>query len=560
MTSSFIPFPEQEKCIKDSIQLLTYGGYNTIFNKAIMGSGKTGVTMMTAKRMGAKLGIICPKLVVNVWIESMNKFKEFAGLIEFVESYETFKSTRTPRYVTLDNGRVIANESLQKLIRKKDMIFVLDEVQKAKNEGTDTAQSLFALTELLQDEGRGKVIILSGTPMDFKRCSVAMLKYLDTYQSRDIVTYRPLELKGIYEVIEFLRDIIGVDKKIINELMVRLKGIKKKEQIIDISYDILSNYVLPKVSVFIDVKFKMRIEKKFFKLTDSEYKEYMELVEDIQNSDPFGSGKYSMTTCLRVAEEWKSTKIFVRVCDELLKQKKNSKCVLGFSFTDSIDLAFKMLSGMGYAPLVISGEVKSEKTRTSYIKMFQEQNLKYRIMILQTDSGGAGISLDDTTGDYPRFMLLSPSSMKYLNILQSMFRIARITTKSLPEVYIVYGYGVKNRQENISNIKKILLSDLTLKMKSLGFTNQTLEDRIDKIFLTSDTLDEEKKKIISLLNDGEYSMQDALKVRIILDDEMIVKELKVMQNWYDKNKILDDILRYEGLTTYINDMKETIEK
>ena len=59
---------------------------------------------------------------------------------------------------------------------------------------------------------------------------------------------------------------------------------------------------------------------------------------------------------------------------------------------------------------------------------------------MNTAVGGVGISLHDTVGNAPRFMLISPSH-KLLEIIQAASRIYRDGTMSNAYVRVFYGKG-----------------------------------------------------------------------------------------------------------------------
>jgi hypothetical protein len=110
-----------------------------------------------------------------------------------------------------------------------------------------------------------------------------------------------------------------------------------------------------------------------------------------------------------------------------------------------------------FLTLILNGEIPPKK-RGIIVQAFNE-NPNQRVLIMNTAVGGVGISLHDTRGDSPRFMLISPS-YKLLEVTQAAGRIYRDGTSSDAVVRMFYGDGIAQSETGIltamANKTKIL--------------------------------------------------------------------------------------------------------
>lgn len=130
--------------------------------------------------------------------------------------------------------------------------------------------------------------------------------------------------------------------------------------------------------------------------------------------------------------------LMIRLAQEHLAQYARCKVVLFFNFLDSINRAMEALAE--FAPLRFVGEISSDAARERLTAKFRENSLEHRVFIATISAGGIGIDLDDKFGDMPRFSFISPNFM-FINVVQSVGRIDRMDTQSVPTARIVYAAG-----------------------------------------------------------------------------------------------------------------------
>jgi SNF2 family DNA or RNA helicase len=184
-----------------------------------------------------------------------------------------------------------------------------------------------------------------------------------------------------------------------------------------------------------------------------------------------------------------SVAVFVNFTETLktLKQELNTSCV------------------------IYGQQTTTERDRS--IRMFNED--KERVIICNIRSGGVGISLHDTKGDFPRISLISPS-WSAQDILQVLGRIHRANGKTPVIQRILFCSGtVEERisfsmKEKIVNIAQLNDGDL-LSHEIEGLTkNETKEEISDlgKMFLKMETLEARKKRLQEELKDVDKEINE----------------------------------------------------
>lgn len=138
-----------------------------------------------------------------------------------------------------------------------------------------------------------------------------------------------------------------------------------------------------------------------------------------------------LTAILRARQEIELVKVplFLEMIEEGLE---NGMSVVVFcNFTETIHALAERLN----TQCIVNGEAKYEKLRQQNIDNFQ--NDKERVILVNIAAGGAGLSLHDVTGNYPRLSIISPSYSAVL-MRQSTGRVWRDSAKSKSIQKIVF--------------------------------------------------------------------------------------------------------------------------
>lgn len=129
---------------------------------------------------------------------------------------------------------------------------------------------------------------------------------------------------------------------------------------------------------------------------------------------------------------------------QILTDDPTSKVIFCVNYTQSItDIASLMVM---YSPLILNSKIPGKK-RKPIIAAFND-NPMYRVLIMNLDVGGVGISLYDTRGNSPRYMLMSPG-YKLLSHTQAAARIYGPDARSTATVRMFYGKGTGELETKI---------------------------------------------------------------------------------------------------------------
>jgi hypothetical protein len=152
--------------------------------------------------------------------------------------------------------------------------------------------------------------------------------------------------------------------------------------------------------------------------------------------------------------------ILIRLAKEKLNESPNNKVIIYISFIETFS---QLAAGLvEYQPMIINGQTSDDKARGSIIDKFQNSP-SHRLLIVSLQSMSESGSFCDKYGNYPRFMFIVPSH-EFLTLLQAIYRIYRIGTKSDATVRFIYS--------------KQSLVELSL-LNAIAKKKATLEDIID---------------------------------------------------------------------------------
>ena len=200
---------------------------------------------------------------------------------------------------------------------------------------------------------------------------------------------------------------------------------------------------------------------KIYSEMESELKKLRNKVKKERNTN-------HLTAILRARQEIELVKVplFLEMIEEGLE---NGMSVAVFcNFTETIHALAERLN----TQCIVNGETKYAKARQQNIDDFQ--NDKERVILINIAAGGAGLSLHDVTGKYPRLAIIAPSYSAVL-MRQSTGRVWRDSAKSKSVQKIVFVAKTVEEQVCESVNKKLenmdLLNDGDLKYDETSNSN-----------------------------------------------------------------------------------------
>lgn len=451
---------------------------------SVMGSGKTFTSSYIAKYFKfTNVVIVCPVSVQDTWYNMKLNYK--LPIFRLL-SYETLRGNTETE---LKHGLLIRNSEdnfsatplLEDLI-KTGTLFIFDEFQKTKNITFNhyAIQTIIWSIENYKNSDnkstKSRILLLSGTPFDKKKQVVDFLRMVGVIRHRNLydkLLNKRINIQGfgLEQLIHFCLKIdYNATVNIINTINF---STNEAHNICFILYTkiiqkhLTSTMSSPVISVDIDIK------NGYYNISSERTMQYKQILDYLLSENDFRLSKFN--NYLYTIEHIK-IEIFVRETYNILNSIKNAKVVIFFNFKNTLKIVSSLLSS--FNPLVLEGDIL-KKDRIDIIKQFQEKNTKHRLLLSNLVVGSLGIDLDDTEGNFPRYVFISPN-FNSMAIHQATHRFYRTNTKSTPHIRIVYIQNEK-REDIILNIldnKKTVLKETLQQQLNVIFPGEYEEEII----------------------------------------------------------------------------------
>jgi superfamily II DNA or RNA helicase len=413
--------------------LTTYGA---ALDGSDTGAGKTYAAVGVARDLGMKIAVVCPKAVMYSWDKVIHK--HFKMKAEFILNYE---SVKTGKYKDIGVWKPISKTSNREYFQwnvPKDTLIIFDESHRLKGHGTINSEIAIAAKK----QGY-KILCCSATN-----------------------AINPIELKtvgfitGIYKSgkwTQFLRDHgceqgrfgweFSGDKDVLRKLHADLfleRGVRIRREDIEGFPDsevIAEAYNIDEQS-----------EKELKKIYEEMDRELTYLKAVCKNTKEYKLN--AMTIMLRARQQAEIIKVplFVEMAEDAVEAGMSVALFVNFSET------VRALSKRLDTNCVVWGENKGNE-RDNNIAAFQSD--KKRVIIINIKAGGAGLSLHDLNGNYPRISIISPSPSA-VDLRQALGRVWRDggKTKSLQKIVFV-----------ANTVEEEVCEKVKLKLQSLDTIN-----------------------------------------------------------------------------------------
>lgn len=147
---------------------------------------------------------------------------------------------------------------------------------------------------------------------------------------------------------------------------------------------------------------------------------------------------------------------FAKYAIMALLDNPNGKVVIMCNYINTISKLKEIMKD--FEPMVIQGDV-DPSLREKYKNFFQAYDNRHRLLIANISIVSQGINLDDTHGDFPRTLLVSPS-YKLIQLHQATGRVMRAGTKSVPNINFIY---IKDYEREINLLQSLYKKSAVLK-------------------------------------------------------------------------------------------------
>ena len=414
------------------------------------GTGKTFVSTMLCKELGLIPWVICPKSVVASWndVIKKGKIKKF-----YIITYEQLMLS-----VDLIEKKTILgsdeydwkfeSNSIFKDKQKEKYLFIYDEAHKCKNIKTINSKILVSLSKY-----HVKILLLSATIIDKPLYFIPFGIVLKLY-------------KTIQEGMDWMAKLLSTQIKKTSNAMLPMHKVLFDEYAsrmrINETIDVFKDNKI--IFEGIQMENYWEIEKKYDKInkiletnkknkTKSKIKQNNINTDEI-DTDEIDTGEIDNLTknkqsggiakIQKIRQEIELLRIDT-ICKLTLKYLIQGKSIAIFvNFTQTIiELSSKLNS-----KCIIWGS-QNLKERIKAIDDFCSD--KSRIIICNIASGGCGISLHDTLGQFPRVSIISPT-WSAQDLIQVLGRIHRAMGKTDCEQLIIFCKGTI--EESVGNIIK----------------------------------------------------------------------------------------------------------
>jgi superfamily II DNA or RNA helicase len=396
------------------------------------GAGKTYTAVGVARELGMKIAVVCPKAVIYSWNKVIKD--HFKMNPEFVLNYE---SVKTGKYKDIGVWKKISRTSNREYFHwnvHKNTLIIFDESHRLKGHGTQNSEIA------MQAKKQGyKILCCSATnainPIELK--TVGFITNL--YKSGKWTTF--LREHGC-EQGRFGWEFNG-DKDVLRKLHADMfldRGVRVRRE------DIKG---FPDCDVMAEAyNIDDQSEKELKKIYEEMNRELTTLRAVCKNTKEYKLN--AMTIMLRARQQAELIKVplFVEMTEEAIE---NGMSVVVFvNFSETVRALSKRLD----TNCVVWGENKGNE-RDNNIAAFQAD--KKRVIIVNVKAGGAGLSLHDLNGNYPRMALISPTPSA-VDLRQALGRVWREggKTKALQKVVFV----ANTIEEEVCEKVKIKLNSL----------------------------------------------------------------------------------------------------
>lgn len=396
------------------------------------GAGKTYTAVGVARELGMEIAVVCPKAVIASWNKVIKN--HFGMKPVFVLNYE---SVKTGKYKEIGTWKKISRTSNREVFTwniPKNTLLVFDESHRLKGHGTQNSEIAIAAKK----QGY-KILCCSATN-----------------------AINPIELKtvgfitGIYKSgkwTQFLREHgceqgrfgweFSGDKDVLKKLHADLfldRGVRMRRE--DIKGFPDSEVIAEAYNI------DEQSEKELKKIYAEMDKELKYLQAQCKNTKEYQVN--AMVIMLRARQNAEIIKVplFVEMAEDAIENGMSVALFVNFSET------VRALSKRLETNCVVWGENKGNE-REKHIADFQAD--KKRVIIVNIKAGGAGLSLHDLNGNYPRISLISPTPSA-VDLRQALGRVWRDggKTKSLQKII----FAANTVEEEVCEKVKLKLNSL----------------------------------------------------------------------------------------------------
>ncbi len=417
------------------------------------GTGKTYTACGVARELDLNICVVCPKAVIKTWNRVVKQhFKlgsKFIGVINYEKLTRGRKDSPIASYILHRHKK---RPTFEWKIPKKTLL-IWDESHKLKNWKTKNSKTCQTAIK-----AGFPMLFCSATnatnPLEMRAVGLA-IKLYDNAKSYYAWAYENGVYKGNWGL-EF-----NDDPKILKHLhhqIFQQRGVRLRR-------DEIPNF--PKCEVIAET-YNMDDEDAL-KINEvhAEMERELAILNKIEKGDQKRADQQNrelqkVTIQLRARQRIELIKVplFVEMIEDALND--GFSVALFVNFTDTLTAVANRLN----TTCIFDGKTP-DKVRDRNVELFQED--KERVILVNVQSGGAGLSLHDLNGKYPRMSIVSPT-FNPVHMRQALGRIWRddAKTKSIQRIVCVANTVEEsvcsNVQQKLDNLDTLNDGDLAYSM------------------------------------------------------------------------------------------------
>ena len=420
-----------------------------------LGVGKTYTACGVARDLDYNICVVCPKAVMVSWKRVIKDHFKMSDKLVGIINYELLiRGKKDSEIASFVKDRKTQREVFTWNLPKKTLI-VWDEAQKLKNWKTKNSKTCMAALK----QGY-KMLFCSATmatnPLELRTVGTSLKLFKGAKQYYDWA-YAHGVVKGNFGLM-FDKDDKANDKFLqkLNKDIFGKRGVR-------LCRDTIPNF--PQSEIIADCYNMDEQDILTINQINDEMAKELKALDKRAKKD----SDSPLTIIIRARQKTELVKVplFIDMIEEGLEQ--GMSVVLFVNFTETISAISSRLN----TKCIFDGKVP-DKVRQQNVDDFQAD--KERVVLVNIQSGGAGLSLHDINGKYPRLSLISPS-YSAVCMRQATGRVWRENAKS-------------------KSIQKIV------------FVADTVEEQVCKSV-------QAKLNNLDILNDGDLSYYDRKKDEII---------------------------------------------
>lgn len=401
-----------------------------------LGVGKTYTACGVVRELGYNICVVCPKAVMVSWKRVIeNHFKmgdKLVGIINYELLIRGKKDSEIASFVR--NRKTQRDEFTWKL--PKNTLIVWDESQKLKNWKTKNSKTCIAALK----QGY-KMLFCSATmatnPLELRTVGTTLKLFKGAKQYYDWA-YAHGVVKGAFGLM------FDKDDPSNSKFLKKLNGDIFGKRGVRLCRDTIPNF--PQSEIIADCYNMDEQDTQTINQIDEEMEKELKSLAKREKKDK----ESQLTIILRAREKTELIKIPL-IVDMVNEGIENGMSVVVFlNFTNSINALSERLG----TKCIFDGKT-TDAVRQKHVDDFQAD--KERVIIVNAQSGGAGLTLGDVTGKYPRLSLISPSYSAVV-MRQCTGRVWRDSSKSKSIQKLLFVAGTI--EEEVCNSVKQKLNNL----------------------------------------------------------------------------------------------------